>query len=64
MIRKLEDQFVGVKEIAEVNIRQQPIVLCRYAIRLWHQSGRARGSFAEAIHVANCLLQRAVAVGM
>ena len=28
-----------VKEIAEVNIRKQPIVLCHHTIRLWHQSG-------------------------
>ncbi len=40
VIRKIQDQFVWVKDIAEVNIRQQPIVLCHYAMRVWHQSGR------------------------
>jgi calcineurin-like phosphoesterase family protein len=40
VIRKIEGQFAWVKEIAEVNIRQQPIVLCHYAMRVWHQSGR------------------------
>jgi calcineurin-like phosphoesterase family protein len=28
------------KEIAEVSIRNQPIVLCHYAMRVSHQSGR------------------------
>lgn len=40
VIKKIVDQFVWVKEIAEVNIRNQPIVLCQYAMRVWHHSGR------------------------
>lgn len=40
VIRKIVDQFVWVKEIAEINIRNQPIVLCHYAMRVWHHSGR------------------------
>ena len=40
VIKKIVDQFVWVKEIAEVNIRNQPIVLCHYAMRVWHHSGR------------------------
>jgi len=40
VIKKIVDQFVWVKEIAEVNICHQPIVLCHYAMRVWHHSGR------------------------
>ena len=45
MVHDLLDDAVvvaenGVKEIAEVNIRNQPIVLCHYAMRVWHHSGR------------------------
>lgn len=40
VIKKIVDQFVWVKEIAEVNIRNQPIVLCHYAMRVWHHLGR------------------------
>ncbi len=38
VIKKIADQFVWVKEIAEVNVRNQPIVLCHYAMRVWNRS--------------------------
>jgi len=37
-IKKIADQFVWVKEIAEVNVQNQPIVLCHYAMRVWNRS--------------------------
>ncbi|MFN7992014.1 MAG: hypothetical protein U0Q18_00330 [Bryobacteraceae bacterium] len=40
VIKKIVDEFVWAKEIAEVSIRNQPIVLCHYAMRVWHHSGR------------------------
>ena len=40
VIKKIVDQFVWAKEIAEVNIRNQPIVLCHYAMRVWHHPSR------------------------
>ena len=40
VIKKLVDQFIWIKEIAEINIRERPITLCHYAMRVWHQSNR------------------------
>lgn len=37
-VRKVADQFVWMKEIVEVNIENQPIVLCHYAMRVWNRS--------------------------
>lgn len=39
-IKKIVDPFVCVKEIAAINVRNQPIVLCHYSMRVWHQSRR------------------------
>lgn len=37
-IGHIADQFVWVKELAEVNLYRQPIVLCHYAMRVWNRS--------------------------
>jgi calcineurin-like phosphoesterase family protein len=63
VIKRIVDQFVWVKEIAEVNIRNQPIVLCHYAMRVWHHSAVALGNYT-AIRTANFQPPRAVEAWM
>lgn len=39
-ILKIADQFIWMKDLAEVTIRDQRIVMCHYAMRTWHQAAR------------------------
>ena len=39
-LRKFQERFVWFKDLAEVNVHQQRIVLCHYAMRTWNQSSR------------------------
>ncbi len=38
VLRKLPDHFIWAKDLAEVSVSSQKIVLCHYALRVWNHS--------------------------
>ncbi len=38
VLRKLSDRFIWAKDLAEISVSSQKIVLCHYALRVWNRS--------------------------